>query len=224
MLKNVKTAAVAAVLLLMLCLAACQKEARQADGGQKEARQAVKETQITGHVLSGSDDSPIRIEVFSDLQCPGCRELFLRVLKPVMEEYQDKVSVVYYEFPLNAHKYARPAARYVSAASKLERQKLLSVYTAIFNDQAIWETDGRVEESVFKALSNEDFLKVRQILMDADSLAKINETIEKDLQLGMSKGVNSTPTMFISYGGKEEKVEGAPTYKVMKQFLNSIVK
>jgi len=213
---NMRKCAFAAALLLPLCLAACQKEAPQMEGQTRK--------EITGHVLGGSDDSPVRIEVFSDLQCSACRGLFIEIIQPLMREYQDKLSVVYYEFPLNIHPYARPAARYAAAANKLGRRKLLSVYEEIFKDQEDWAADGSLENSVSKALSGEDFQRIRQTLRDADSMAEINETIEKEIQLGMSKGVSSTPTLFISHGGREQKIEGRPTYQVMKQFLDPILK
>lgn len=206
----------AVALLLLFCLTACQNEIPQG--------QISEEALLTGHVLSGSADSPVRIEVFSDLQCPACRELFIGIIKPVMRDYQDAVSVVYYEFPLSGHQYARPAAQIVAAAARLGRQQALSVYDVIYNDQVFWAVDGSLETSVEKALSGEDVRRLRQILRDSKALAEINENIEKELLFGMRRGVNSTPTMFISYDGKEEKVNGRPPYQVMKQFLDPIVK
>jgi protein-disulfide isomerase len=212
---NIRNITFAFALLLPLCLTACKKESAQTG----------EEPRTGGHVLSGSASSPVRIEVFSNLQCGACRTLFLDVIQPVMREYQDKVSVVYYEFPLNMQ-YDRPAARYVSAAARLGQQRLLSVYDVVFNEQSYWALDGSLEKSVSKALSSEDFLRIQQILRDSSQLAEINENIEKDQQRGRRKGVNATPTMFVSHGGKEQKVElgGRLTLQVMKQYLDPIVK
>jgi len=205
-------------LLLLLCLIACNKEASQTGGQVREEPHAM------GQVLNGSSTSPIKIEVFSDLQCPSCRELFIKTLQPIMRDYEDKVRIIYYEFPLSGHQYARSAARYVTAASKLGPRQVLSVYEAIFNDQGYWAMDGNLEDSVSKALSTEDFLRVRQIIRDTALAAEIDETIEKERQFGMSRGVNSTPTMFISHSGKEEKVQGSLNYQVMKHFLDTAMK
>jgi len=201
------------VIFLLLCLTACQKN------GQLHER-----PNAFGQVLNGAATSKVRIEVFSDLQCPACRNLFLNIIQPVMEEYQDKVSVIYYEFPLNMHQYAYPAARYIAAAAELGPQQVLSVYEAIFTDQPYWINDGNLEDSVSKALSTEDFLRVRQILRDENSLAEINKKIEKEQSLGRRRGVKSTPTLFISYSGKEEKIEGALSYQVIKLFLDPVLK
>ena len=197
-------------LLLPLCLIACGP--------------SLKKPPIEGQVLSGSEASRVRIEVFSDLQCPACRDLFLSTLQPLMDDYQDEVSVVYYEFPLAMHKYARPAARYVAAAAKLGPQQVLSVYKAIYNDQTYWSRDGNLDDSVSKALFAEDFQKIAQIMQDADTLAEIDQTIEKELQYVKRKGVNSTPTMFISHGGREQKINGKLPYQALKLFLDPAMK
>jgi protein-disulfide isomerase len=178
--------------------------------------------ETSGQMLGGSLNSPVRIEVFSDFQCPHCRDLYLGTIKPLLQEYssKDKVCVIYHEFPLANHPYSREAARYVEASAQLGQQKLLPVYDLIFTDQAQWSQNGKLEESVSKALSNEDFLKVKKIMQDPG----VNAGIEKEIQLGMQNNVASTPTLLITYIGKQQRVEGLVTYPILKQFIDSIVK
>jgi protein-disulfide isomerase len=176
----------------------------------------------SGQILGGSLNSPIKIEVFSDFQCPACRELFLGTIRQVLNDYssKDKVCIIYYEFPWASHKYARSAARYVMAASRMGRQKVLPIMEALYIDQAQWSQDGNIDASISKVLSPEDFKKLKGIMQDAS----INTTIDKEVQLGTLKKVDSTPTMFISYSGKQQRVDKLITYPVMKQFIDSIVK
>ena len=208
--------------LLVLCLTVFVPSINSAEGGN-------------GLLLSGSDKSPVRIEVFSDFECYGCRELFLQTLLPVIREYEDKVSIIYYEFPLNQHPYSKQAARYVLATARLGNQKALPVIASIYTDQSLWDYANnsgapasrsldRLETAVSKALSREDFLKVKKMLQDAGTLSDINDDIEKELKLGQLRGIRSTPTMFISYSGKQQEVTGAVTLPVMKQFLSKLVK
>jgi protein-disulfide isomerase len=177
-----------------------------------------------GQILGGSANSPVQIEVFSDFQCSACREFYLNTIRQVLQEYssKDKVCVVYHEFPLAIHRYSREAARYSEAAARLGAQKLLSVMDSLFMDQALWAQDGKVEMSVSKAkaLSPEDLLKLKKVMQDSS----IDLAIERELQLGIKNEIKSTPTMFISYIGKKQKVEGLVTYLVLKQFIDSIVK
>ena len=175
-----------------------------------------------GQMLGGSVNSPIRIDVFSDFQCSACREFFLSTVRKVLKEYssKDKVCVVYHEYPLSYHEYAREAARYCEAAWRMGVQKLLPVMESIYVDQASWIQDGKLEDSVAKALSHEDFLKLKEIMKDPS----INEAVEKEIRLAVREKIAATPTMIIHYPGKQQRVEGLVTYLVMKQFIDSILK
>jgi protein-disulfide isomerase len=175
-----------------------------------------------GRILGGSEKSPVKIDVFSDFQCSACREFYLGTVRQILQEYasKDKVCIVYHEYPLPGHKYSWDASRYAEAAAKLGVKKLLLVMDALFMDQAVWSQDGSIEASMMKALPREDFQKLKQYLKDSD----INLSIEREIQLGNNKQIKSTPTLFISYPGKQQKVEGLVTYLVLKQFIDAIVK
>jgi protein-disulfide isomerase len=178
--------------------------------------------ETSGHVLGGALNSPIRIEVFSDFQCSACREFYLRTIRQLLQEYssKDKVCVIYHEYPLTTHRYSRSAAQYAEAAAQLGVQKLLSVMDSLFMDQAQWTQDGNLEASISKALSREDFLKLKKAMQNP----AIDQAINKDIQLAITQKIISTPTMIISYTGKQQKVEGLVTYLVLKQFIDSITK
>ena len=176
----------------------------------------------SGQILGGSLSSPIRIEVFSDFQCSACREFYLGTVRQVLQEYagDNKVCIIYHEFPLAGHRYSRNAAQYAEAAARLGIQRLLPVMDSLFMDQAKWAQDGSLEASVSKALPREDFLKLKKIMQSSS----INQSIDQEIQLGIRQNIKSTPTMFISYSGKQQKVEGLVTYLVLKQFIDSILK
>jgi protein-disulfide isomerase len=174
-----------------------------------------------GQILGGSLKAPIKVEVYSDFQCPACRELFLYTIKQVLQDYssKDKVCVIYHEFPLQSHAHSRLAARYAEAAARLGQQKLLAVFTALFTDQVQWGQDGNLEASIIKALSREEVLMLKNLIQDPG----IESTIEKEVQLGNAKEIKSTPTMIISYSGKQQKVTDPVNYLTMKQFFDKIL-
>jgi protein-disulfide isomerase len=175
-----------------------------------------------GRILGVSLNSPVRLDVFSDFQCSACREFYLTTIRKVLQEYssKDKVCVVYHEYPLSYHQYSREAARYCEAAWRLGLPKLLPVMDEIFKDQAQWSQDGSLESSVAKVLSNDDLLKVKKIMQDSS----VDEAIEREIRYATKYKIAATPTVLISYIGKQQKVEGLITYLVMKQFIDSIVK
>jgi protein-disulfide isomerase len=175
-----------------------------------------------GQMLGGSVNSPVTIEVFSDFQCPACRDLYLGAIRQVLQDYSSKgkVCVVYHEFPLRVHQYGREAARYSEAASRLGVQTLLTVFDSLFADQAQWAQDGNLDAVIAKALPGEEYRKLKKAMKDPG----IDKAIDKEVDLGEKKNIQSTPTVFFHYSGKEEKITGALSYATLKQYLDSIIK
>jgi protein-disulfide isomerase len=176
----------------------------------------------SGRILGGSGNAPVKVEVFSDFQCPSCREFYLGTIIPVLRDYasKGKVCVIYHEFPLNAHLYARDAARYSIAAYRLGQLKWVPVLDSLYQNQAWWSLDGNVAATVARAMSREDFQRVKQSLQDPS----INKELESEIASGKKREIKSTPTIFIKYAGGEEKIEGGVPYLVLKQYLDQIIK
>jgi protein-disulfide isomerase len=98
---------------------------------------------------------------------------------------------------------------------------MLMVYDALFLNQAQWEEDGRVGDTVANALPRADFQKLEKIMQDPG----INASIEKEIRLGNQLRIMSTPTFFIYIGGKmQQRVEGRLTFVSLKQFIDSKLK
>jgi protein-disulfide isomerase len=172
--------------------------------------------------LGGELDAVIRIEVFSDFECPACRELYLNTIRPVLKEYSSlgKVCVVYHEFPLKGHKYSRQAAQYSKAAQRLGRKQWHAVMDALYENQEKWSQDGTVDDTVFKALGAEEYTRLRKLLLDPS----LDAAIDSEVALGEKREVTSTPTFFVYAIGKEQKVVGGLPYSVLKDYFDRIVK
>ena len=171
--------------------------------------------------VGGKPSSPVKIEVFSDYQCPACRAFYLGTMRQVLTEYGDagKVCVVYHEFPLNIHPHAPQAARYGHAAMQLGVRQWSQVTDALFQAQPEWAASGQLEPVVAGALSREDMDKVRRLVNDP----AINAAIKRDIELGQSREVNSTPTFFITAKGKTEKVASVVQFPILKRYLDSLL-
>jgi protein-disulfide isomerase len=171
--------------------------------------------------VGGKLDAPVRIEVFSDFQCPACRGFFLDSIQKVLENYcsQDKVCVIYHEFPLKNHNLARLAARYSKAAQRLGRKQWLTVMGALYTNQAEWTWDGSVDAVISRTLSPQDFAELKKQLEDPS----IDTAIDQEVALGEKRQVTSTPTFFLSSGGKEERVVGGVPYVVLKGYIDRLI-
>lgn len=172
--------------------------------------------------LGGGPSSPIRIEVFSDYECPACRTFFLDSIRPVLKDYssQGKVCVVYYEYPLQGHKYSHQASQYVKAAQKLGRQQYFTVLEAIYANQEKWFRDGSLDDTVLKALGPDSYFRLRRQML----YPSIEEEIKNEVALGQKRKVTSVPTFFVYALGREQRVEGPVPYQVLKDFFDRIVK
>ncbi|MGA2419509.1 MAG: thioredoxin domain-containing protein, partial [Candidatus Acidiferrum sp.] len=76
---------------------------------------------IDPHQTEGSKNAPMVMEVFSDYQCPACKQLFLSTDHPIVDNYVNtgKIFLIHRDFPLPMHAYSRVAARYARAAAQL---------------------------------------------------------------------------------------------------------
>src|SRR5471030_1135093 len=69
----------------------------------------------------GNPSAPLRLDLYSDFQCPHCKMLHETVLPAILRDYvaTGKAYLVSREFPLNGHPYAREAAGYATAAARI---------------------------------------------------------------------------------------------------------
>src|SRR6476620_7184086 len=71
----------------------------------------------TGRAI-GPVTAKVRIDLFSDYQCPSCKGLAEGALKRVKDDYArtGKIRFVHHDFPLPQHQYAKRAATLAAAA------------------------------------------------------------------------------------------------------------
>lgn len=69
------------------------------------------------HIL-GDPNAQIKLVVFSDLECPFCKNFHL-TMKQVLEAYNGKVALVYRHFPLDRHPKAVMEAQASECASEI---------------------------------------------------------------------------------------------------------
>jgi protein-disulfide isomerase len=161
------------------------------------------------------------MEIFSDFQCPACKQLFTTTTQRVTDNYVDtnKVFLVHRDYPLPMHAYSRVAASYSRAAAHIGKCEV--VEQALFQNQEKWEASGDVRGTVASVLSPAEMKKVQE-LVDSKTLEAL---IERDKQLAQAVPVNHTPTMIIhTRDGQSYPVVGFVSYDVLKTLLDQLVK
>jgi protein-disulfide isomerase len=167
----------------------------------------------------GSKNAPITMEVFSDFQCPACKQLYKATNQLLLDNYvnSNKVYLIHRDFPLPMHAYSRIAARYVRAASQLGKSE--QAEKALFDNQEKWEQSGDVDGILAAALSSAEMTKIRAVAKGTS----LDAVIDKDVTLGKGYNVNQTPTTIIHYKGQTYPVVGVVNYDVLHSFLDQLL-
>jgi protein-disulfide isomerase len=141
----------------------------------------------------GNPTAPVTLEEFGDYQCPPCGAVAL--LLPKLEAaYGPKLRVVFRHFPLEGHRHAREAAHFAEAAGL--QGKFWEMHEMIYKHRAAW-TDLDDVTPIFSGYAAELGLDLGRLREDRQSEA-VRARVTRDQQLGTSRGVNATPTIFIN--------------------------
>lgn len=171
----------------------------------------------------GSPTAPIIMEVFESFDCPHCKDLNETTLPLVIRDFVNtgKVYLVHREFPLSGpyHPYAREAANYATAAGKIGKYEQVS--DALFKNQAVWATNGKVWETVASVLTPTEQKKVQVLVKEP----AVTGEVEREYQEGVNLGVNSTPTMVVTHGPQRFPIPAQElNYGFLKSMIDGMVK
>jgi protein-disulfide isomerase len=195
------------------------KPARPSSTPRSQPEQPSAQQEVDPHCAFGSKTAPVTMEIYSDFQCPACKQLFKTTNQPLMDNYVNtgKVYLIHRDFPLPMHAYSRLAASYARAAAHIG--KFDAVEQALFQNQEKWEANGDVKGIVAAVLSVADTKKV-QALVDGKTLEPL---IDKDKQAGQVIPVNQTPTTVFRHKGQTYPYAGVMSYDILKGFLDDLL-
>jgi protein-disulfide isomerase len=169
-----------------------------------------------GYKQSGSPNAPVIFEIYSDYECPACAAFYTRVFPQFEAEYvkTGKVRVIHRDFPLPQHPFAKLAARYANAAGETGHYE--EVVKQLFASQPEWAATGNVDGAVARVLSPETMLRVRALVKSDTGL---DATVAADLSMAGWDHIDQTPTIVFVYKGIREKVAGAPSFDLLRSFV-----
>lgn len=191
----------------------------------------------------GVNTAPIKMEVFTDYQCPTCRAFYDQTLRHVIAEYvpSGKVYLVHHDFPLLMHKYSGEAARWADACAEVG--DFAPVEAALYDNQESWGADGNIAKYVAAVMPAADFKRVQLIMKGSslpapqattasvDPLAGISHPcavdtyIAQDIKLGYRIGAPGTPDFVITYKGHAfAPVYSAVSWPVLKQLFDALLR
>jgi protein-disulfide isomerase len=174
---------------------------------------------VDPHKAFGFRSAPVTIEIFSDFQCPACKQLYLTTNRQLMDNYVStgKVYLIHRDFPLPMHAYSRIAARYARAAAQLGKGE--AAEQVLFQNQEKWEQTGDIDGTIAAVLSAAEMIKVRALVKGGT----LEPLIDKDYSLGQLDRVSQTPTTVFHSKGQTYPYAGVMSYDILKQFLEQLL-
>ncbi|HXH28900.1 MAG TPA: thioredoxin domain-containing protein [Candidatus Polarisedimenticolia bacterium] len=138
--------------------------------------------------VRGPKNAPVTIVEFSDFQCPFCAGT-QAALDQVLKAFPREVRLVYKQYPLNIHQYARQAA--LASLAAHAQGKFWLLHDKMFQN--------------FAAINEENIRKwAKEIGLDMTAFDKAMQTsqyepiIQKDMADGAAAKVLGTPTLFVN--------------------------
>jgi protein-disulfide isomerase len=175
-----------------------------------------------GKCSLGSADASVVIEVFSDYQCPACRELYLGTIRPLSRDpvWGRRICVIYRDIPLEKHRYSREASRYAIAARRIGPESWRRVTEALYAAQAKWSQDGKIEAVVEDALPAGEAARLKEFMR----LPATDEYLDQEFARANRRQIRSVPTFFIQMNGREERIVGRIPLDLLRAYLSRLLK
>jgi protein-disulfide isomerase len=147
------------------------------------------------HLIEGAAQSPVRVIIYEDLQCPDCTVFRNMLDDTLLPRYAATVRFEHHDFPLAKHAWARKAAiaaRFFEEAKpglglayrKYSMAHLREITADTFADRlGQFAQDHAVDRAKALASLNDERLAAR---------------VEADFQEGVARGIAHTPTVLVN--------------------------
>lgn len=158
----------------------------------------------------GNPDAKVEIVIFNDFTCPYCSEHMVG-LKEFMENYKDKIKIIWRHFPLDKR---NQESLYAANASECAAEQ-----------GKFWDFAHRLFEDQDNLSLNFYYHVAEELELDIDKFKKCVEDdkyagrVEAHYSEGLAKGVEGTPANFIN----GRYIPGAIPYYDLKQLIDPLL-
>lgn len=203
-------AVIAVIILIFVGIFAFGGNKSKSSSGSKSAAQP------TQHII-GTSSTGVKLVEYGDYECPYCQE-YAPIVSQVQQEYNDKISFQFSNFPLvNVHVNAFSAARAAEAAAA--QNKFWEMHNALYTagNWQVWSTASD-PTPYFSQYAQQLGLNITQYKADFAS-TKVNDAINADMTAGNKLGIQGTPTFYLD--GKQVTI--APTVAAFEKVINDAI-
>ena len=157
--------------------------------------------------MGAGPGAAVTIVEFSDYECPYCKRAYPEMAK-FMDEYGDRVRLIYRDYPLDFHNEAVPAARAARCAG--EQGRFWDFHRSLMTEK------GTLDDADLEA-------RAAGLDLDAAEFARCvasdryDEAIQAEFDLGSDVGVTGTPAYFIN----GRMVSGAQPFPTFAEIIDA---
>lgn len=185
----------------------------------------------------GDPNAPIKIEEFSDFQCPFC-ERFHEETEPLLRQYYIETDKVQFVYRSMGNFVSDNIARAKGSPAKTESQDAaMAAYCAGDQDKfwemhahlfanALGEDVGSFSDKRLKAIAETTGLEMTAFSSCYDS-GKYRDRVQQDFEDGQAANINGTPGFLVTYTvngeTKTKLIEGAQPFTTFQTELEAIL-
>ncbi len=145
-------------------------------------------------LTEGDPESPVRVVTYEDLQCKDCAWLRRKMDEVILPEFGGHVAFEHRDFPLDKHDWAKEASMAARFFTTIGYGTAIAFRRTILSEISIITKEslpGWVRDFAIDYGADPDAAEAS--LYDP----KLAAVIEADLQSGLARGVEKTPTVFV---------------------------
>ena len=149
-----------------------------------------------GAPATGPENAPVQIYVFSDFECPYCREEAKVLRQGIEKAHANDVRLIFKDFPLDPiHPWARTAAQAGHCVANQDANAFWAFHDWIYEHQTEIKPDN-VKDKVLEFAKTQKLNadKISTCLAEPGTADYVNKTVAEGRQLG----IQQTPTLFVN--------------------------
>lgn len=171
-----------------------------------------------GQPSLGTVGAPVVLSVYTDYQCPYCRDQAKVLRTNLLKAYPKEVRLFIHDFPLEQiHPWAKSAAIAGRCAMLQGEDNYWKFHDWVFENQKGLGVE--TFRGVLMGWAPQNGIDALQLSRCIDS-KETEVQVDKDLEEGKKLGLNSTPTIFVN----GRKLAGSVSWEQLKQIIDIEVK
>jgi protein-disulfide isomerase len=181
----------------------------------------MKKIDVAGRPVRGNPNAKVTIINYDDFECPFCARMHSTLMTEILPQYGDKIKIIYKDYPLSMHPWAKRAANNANCLAKESGQGYWEFADYVHANQRAISGNQKDVQNSFNELDHITLDIGKKNGADATRLqacikAQPDAAMKASVEEGDSIGVNATPTVFVN----GERLEGAVDIEEVKAALN----